>query len=229
VLVQAVQGVAAGAVGPQVLEAAEALLQVAVEPPDDLALVVVGGHGEVPELDHRGGGDHRRDADEEAGPPVDGDRDHEHAGQQHGVAEQLEDGGGGELGEGVDVAVDPLDQQARAVLAVPGEVEPQRVAAQVEPQPVPDPPGQPYRQPGDDQLQPVGGQEDGQVGAGDGGEVGGRAAGEGTVDEPPDEHRSRDRQEHRHDQQGGERDDLGPFGPEVGGEEAGVARFGHRP
>ena len=53
VLVEAVHRVAAGAVGPQVLEAAEPLLEVAVEVAEHLALVVVGGHADRPQRDQQ--------------------------------------------------------------------------------------------------------------------------------------------------------------------------------
>ena len=108
-----------------------------------------------------------------------------------------------------------------AVLAVPGEVERQGVAAQVDPQAVADPPGQTHRQPGDDELEPVGHQEEAAEDEGDPGEGGGGGPVGGLVDEPPQQQLGHDGQPHGHDEEDGQPGDAAPLRAQLPDEEPG--------
>ena len=150
---QPVDGVAAGPVGPQVLEPAQALLEVAVELGVDLPLGLAGGHRGEPQADEHRHARQRGHREDEAAQRVDHGGDDEHAGEQDDVAGQAHGDVGEEDGHGLDVAVDPLDELARAEPPVPGLLQPEGVGGQPLPQPVAGPPRHPGRPPHDHQVE----------------------------------------------------------------------------
>jgi hypothetical protein len=220
VAVEAVHGIGAGAVGPQVLQAAEPLLEVAVELGVDLALGLPGRDGRHPQADHERRAHQGRDAECQPGPGVDGRRHRHHAGHQDDVADEVHGDAGEEHGHGLDVAVDPLDELAGAVAAVPGLLQAQHMGGQPLPQGVADPPRHPGRRPHHRQVEQVGGEGGGDVGAGEPGQRLGARTAERLVGEQAEQHRQGQPQPHGHDQ---DRDDAcegWDLGSERGGEQA---------
>ena len=110
------------------------------------------------------------------------------------------------------------------VLTVPGEFQTECMSRQVTPKAVADPPCHADRQPRDQKLESVGRQRHEQEHRGDADENLGRLAMGGRIDEPPDQNRPGDGQEHGDDEERDEATDPTTFGAEVGREQARFAR-----
>ena len=174
-----------GAVGAQVFGAGELLDQEAVE--QRLRLLHGGPDRSGPGVEAQHGQQHGEgegpggETDDQALPG----QQHQHADQQEGVADDVDDEAGEEGGQDGDVAVYPFDQLARGARAVKGGVEAQAVQGDVGPQGVRRRPGDALGEvvvgDGDD----LGDDGDGDEQQGDGDERALRAAAEGGVDEGP--------------------------------------------
>jgi hypothetical protein len=110
-------------------------------------------------------------------------QEHQHADQQEGVAEDVDDEAGEEGGQDGDVAVHPFDQLTRRVRAVKGGVEAQAVHGDVGPQGVRRRPGDALGEVGVGDGDDLGHDGDGDEQQGDGDECVLIAAPEGGVDE----------------------------------------------
>ena len=220
VVVQAVHGVPAGPVGPQVLEAAEPLLEVAVELGVDLALGLAGAHGRHPEPDHDGGPDARRHRQDQPRPRVDDGGDDDHAGDQRHVPGDLDRDAGEEHDHRLDVTVDALDELSRAVAPVPGLFQPQRVGGQALAEPVAGPPRQPHGSPHDPEAEGLADQRHRHVGHREADQGVGRLPGQRVVGEAPEQQRQAEPQDHGRAEDG-ENARQGPrLGTQRGGEQA---------
>ena len=135
--VESVHGIDAGPVGPQILESAQTLFEVAVQDGVGFPFGLAGGDGGHAEADEHEGAGGRADQQQHAGDRLDDEADDEHPDHQHDVAQHLHQRVGEEDDEGLDVAVDPLDQLAGTVLGMPGHLQLHRMLTEPLPEPVP--------------------------------------------------------------------------------------------
>ena len=182
-----------GAVGAQVLDGGEALLDAAVEPGVRAHLVGRLAHGAVAHAQDEE--DRQAEVDEhpEAEPPVEDGQHAEHARQHDRRPGDLGHDLGQEVGHVGDVAVDALDQLARRVLAVELVVEAEDVAGDVEAQPVGDPPRRHRRRPHDDDVEHLGDDGDDEEQDPEADDDRGRRAVGGLVDDAADDQRAGER------------------------------------
>ena len=139
---QAMNGVAPGCVGAQVLQASEALLEVAVEDRVDLPLVFPSRHRSRAKPEENPGADRSGDQQDCSGPEVDGEGDGDHPDGEARVADDVHEHVGEEDHHRLDVAVDAFDELTRAVPPVPGHLQVHRVLGQPLTEPVSGFPGE---------------------------------------------------------------------------------------
>ena len=122
---------AAAAIGTDVVEAGEALLQEAGVGRPGLAQALPPPPGNAPDGVQGDTGDDGEDRQQGPDPPVLQVEHHKYAPKEQGAADDLQDELGEEGRQGGDVAVDPFDQLTRRLRRMEGHVEVEGVGSQV--------------------------------------------------------------------------------------------------
>jgi hypothetical protein len=221
-LVEAPHGVAVSAVGLDVRQARQAFLQEGAEIGAGEPGFAGAAADEPAAAGHVDGSPDGEAGEQGADPPVLAPQDDKHADEEQRAARHMDDEPGEEAGDGRHVALDPLDELARAVLGVERVVQHEQVPCQIGPQCVGGPPADVLGHVGLGDHGHLGEQRHGEEGGGDPHEGRRRRPGLGAVDEDTEEVGvGQSQPDPRHEEEG-EQGQARPLGSQVGRDEVAI-------